>query len=491
MHTNDPSIARHHINTHTTLDVHDRASVLNRADTTVRIGTAPDGLPLLLTIQRSASIVEPVLRALHATEVSSLSKEVRGHLTDLNHRVQRERRDLGVAKRGPFVDVPHYVTMSSVPELVGTTLLARLLGPTSPLLLPEDTPAWRAHDEVVAKTSVGVLMNAAEFQQLKRELDTRQHLCIPLDDSPTTIVRQAPESSLDLTAGRVFVHEDLRRLPSTRFHGYRRGEAKLEGEKFSGLLSDHDAYGRAVRRADTIGWSVTRHDLLRVVVEVARSLVPLHTSGIVHGDIKPANIFITADGATAHDSLDIQAGSLSAAGTKGWNAPEQIIARPCTPATDVFALAQLVVQILQAAVFGDERSFVVPIGNGQRIRERMIAAPDVFIDPTMISLDDAAIGAWRAFLRRCLLLDADQRQKDAATFADELASLIEDHPVPGHRAVSRLSGQLVRQPRGGGLIERTRRAIAGTPDVDVAWILEDSYADVHQTPWRFLIAIAA
>jgi len=485
------TISWHSIRNDETLQVHDRAQLLNHADACIPVGTAPDGLPLVLKVARAASIVEPVLRALHAPDVDALSKEARAHLTSLNRQVQSERRGLGIAARGPFVDAPHYVTMASIPNLIGDTLLARLLGPTSPLLLPEDTPAWQRDDHIAAKTSCGVLMNAAELQQLKRELDTRQHLCVPLDDSPTAIVRQGPNRSLDLTEGRPFVAEDLRRLSSTRFHGYRRVDGEVQGETFSGPLGDTEAYRRAVRRADTVGWSVTRNDLLQVVVEVARSLQPLHESGFVHGDVKPANVFVTADGAVAHDSLDIRAGALSAAGTKGWNAPEQIIARPCTPATDVFALSQLVVRILEAAVFGDERSFVVPVGNGQRIRERMIAAPDVFLDPTLVPLDDAGIAAWRAFLRRCLVLDADKRVRDAATFAAELASLIERHPVSGRRAVSRLSGQLVRHARGQGLVDRARRAFAGGDDHGVVWMLDDSYAHVHRAPWHFLVAVAA
>jgi hypothetical protein len=484
------TIAWESIQTDTALDVHDRAHLVNHADGCIPIGVAPDGLPLVLRVSRAASIVEPVMRALHARDTNSLSKEVRAHLAQLNRQVQSERRGLGLAPRGPYSDAPHYVTMASVPQLLGDTMLSRLLGRTSPLLLPEDAPRWQRDDHVAAKTSCGVLMNAAELQQLKRELDVRQHLCVPLDDAPTTIVRQGEGTALDLTEGRPLVCEDLRSLRSTRFHGRRRVDGTNEDEEFVGELGDNAAYRRALRRAGAVGWSVTRADLLQVVVEVARSLAPLHAAGIVHGDIKPANVLITADGAVAHDALNIKVGALSAAGTKGWNAPEQIIARPVCPATDVFALAQLVVQILEAAVFGDESSFVVPIGNGQRIRERMIAAPDVFLDPTLVPMNDAAIAAWRSFLRRCLVLDTDKRIPSAAAFADELATLAARHPVVGRVAVSGLAGRLVRRARGEGLFERARRAVTGDEEA-VVWVLDDSYAHVHREPWEFLLAIAA
>jgi hypothetical protein len=472
-----------------TLEVHDRARLLEHADGCIPVGTAPDGLPLVLRVSRSASIVGPVLRALNAHDLAHLSNEVRAQVTQLNRQVQTERRGLGIAPRGPAAEVPHYVTMTSVPKLMGDTLLSRLLGPTSPLLLPEDARSWQHDDHVAVKTSCGVLMDAAELQQLKRELDVRQHLCVPLDDSPTTVVRQGEGTAIDVTQGRPFVAEDLRGLPSTRFHGFRRVDGAVEGEHFSGALGDHEAYRRAVRRADSVGWSVTRADLLQVIVDVARSVVPLHAEGVVHGDIKPANVLLHADGAAAHDGLNIRTGALSAAGTKGWNAPEQIIARPVCPATDVFALAQLVVQVLEAAVFGDERSFIVPIGNGQRIRERMIALPDVYLDPSLVPLDDAGRTAWRSFLRRCLVLDTDKRVADAVTFANELATLAERHPIAGRRAVSGLAGRLVRRARGDGLAGRGRKNAGG--DDAVVWMLDDSYAHVHREPWDFVVAIAA
>jgi hypothetical protein len=497
METDDARISWQTITTEQDFEVHDRSHLMDHADGCIPIGTAPDGLPLVMRVSRAASLVEPVLNALHAAEVSQLSEQVRAQLTTLNRLVQRERRGLGIAARGPFSSAPHYVSIASVNELFGDTLLARLLGSTSPLLLPEDTPRWQHNDHLEAKTSAGVLsMSAAEFQQLNRQLALRQHLCVPLDDAPALIVRQetatTKQRSLDLTTGRPFVFEDLRRMPSARFHSYGRVEGALEGKVTMGRLQDADAYRRALSPGKSIGWSVSKADLLQAVVEVARSLVPLHAAGLVHGDIKPGNVFLAADGATAHDSLDIEAGKLSAAGTKGWNAPEQIIARPCTPATDVFSLAQLVVRILDAAVFGDERSFVVPVGKGQRIRERMIATPDVFIDPTIVPLDDAGIAAWRSFLCRCLVLDPSKRVPDAATFAVQLAQVMNDHPVEGRRSVKQLPGRLVHLASGSGLLTRARRALTGEHERSAVWMVHDSnYANVHCEPWCFLLAIAA
>ena len=473
------------------LQVADRSRLLEQPDACVHVGAAPDGLPLVLRVSRSASIIEPVLHAVHAGEINDLSSEAKKLLLELNRRLQHERRSLGIAPRGPTSDAPHYLSMQSVPSLFGETLLCRLLGAASPLLLPEDRAALAGGvDDLAARTSCGVLKSAVERVQLADELELRQHLAIPLDDAPVQVVRRRDSRSLDVGDGRPLVFEDLRHLPSAMFHTYRREEGTHKVTHFEGKLGDNEAYRVAIRRAHGVGWSVSRMDMLQAIAEVARALTPLHQEGLVHGDLKPANILLTAQGAIPHDSLDVAVGTISAAGTKGWNAPEQVIAREVSPATDVFALAQLVVQVLEAAVFGDERSYVVPIGRGERLRERLLPEPDVYLDPTLVPFDDAAIAAWRGFLRRCLALDASKRLQSTAAFADELCTIAARHPVPGRRVVSGLAGRLTRHADGDGLGDRVRR-MAGKDTSAVVWEMHDSYAHLHRMPWRLVFGLAA
>lgn len=472
----------------------DRATLLAQPDACVRVGDAPDGLPLLLNVTRAASIIEPVLRAMHAGSIKELSGDARKLLLTLNARLQSERRELGILADGP-AGGPHYVSMRTVDSLMGPTLLSRILGGVSPLLLPEDNRnVYREEAEQLAcRTSAGVLMTAEQRVLMNLEIGSRQQLMLPLNDEPAGVVRMR-DNGLDVANTRPMVFEDLRRLPSATFHGYRRVEGENRTTRFRGELGDNEAYQAAVRRADAIGFTVSRGDLLRSVAEVARALSTLHKDGLVHGDIKPANVLITKDGAIAHDPLGIHVGQLSPAGSKGWNAPEQIIARPVSPATDVFALAQLVVKILEAAVFGDERSFVVPVGNGQRIRERLLATPDVYLDPSLIPFDDAAIAAWRDFLRTCLALDSEKRVRTADAFADQLLSILDDHPVPGERVLtSGLAGQLTCSASGssGASIGQRVKHLLGASGEQCAWVLTDSYSHLHRSPWRLWMSAAA
>lgn len=457
------------------IHVASRQALLEVPDAWVPLGQAPDGLPLLLAVRRSVSVVDGVLSQLCASRLEDLPGEVQARLKALDVSVRQERRRDGVSLTGPVGDGPCYVASRSVQSFFGDTLCARMLGTTSPLILEEDK-SWQSHDDRVARTCAGVMLSVAERIQVMESLNADQRVVLPLVEGDVSVVRTVAGQP---ATHRPIVLESFLHLASARFHAWRREQErprmgrvrKVPERHEDGPLHDVEAYRKAVRWADAVGWSVSRDDLLRMVAQVALSLEPLHARGLIHCDIKPANLFVGAAGAHAHDSLDVKEGSRASAGTAGWNAPEQVLGRPVGPATDVFALAQLVVSILEGAVFGDERSFVVPVGHGKVQRFNLLGDPDVYLDPTRVPLDDAGVAAWRAFLRRCLALDAEDRLGSVKRFADELVELAEAHPVPGRRSVPAFPGTLVRAD---GLAR-------GSPGLDpqlfappfVAWVIQD------------------
>lgn len=96
--------------------------------------------------------------------------------------------------------------------------------------------------------------------------------------------------------------------------------------------------------------------------EVVRRLQPIadaidhaHRHGVLHRDVKPANIFVTEDGVpilgdfglarmAQSDSHLTQTGTII--GTPAYMAPEQCEGLPASPATDVYALATIAYQML-------------------------------------------------------------------------------------------------------------------------------------------------
>ena len=181
----------------------------------------------------------------------------------------------------------------------------------------------------------------------------------------------------------------------------------------------------------SIEWSLGAADLGRVIAHLARSAGALHDEGRVHADIKPANAVITSNGAAVIDPIGVVAGQLSPGATPGWAAPEQVLSRPVVPATDVYPLGLMLAKLLGAVIYGEERTFVIPTGRGQRRRVQLLSEHDVYVDP---SLDVPAVvrSGWEALIRNAVEFDADDRIASAYAFADRVEALLAAAPL-SHR----------------------------------------------------------
>jgi len=111
--------------------------------------------------------------------------------------------------------------------------------------------------------------------------------------------------------------------------------------------------GETLHRRLAKGGPLAPEEALRIARQVARGLVHAHAHGVLHRDLKPGNVFLTADGGVK--LLDFGLARLLdraslAGGTPAYMAPEQLRGEPGDVRADVFAAGVLLFQMLTGAL---------------------------------------------------------------------------------------------------------------------------------------------
>ncbi|MEO3891848.1 protein kinase [Nonomuraea sp. B5E05] len=133
---------------------------------------------------------------------------------------------------------------------------------------------------------------------------------------------------------------------------YDYGVSEVDGRQVSFLVMQYvegESLDHVLRRG-ALGPEAT----MRLVAEVGDALAAAHAQGIVHRDVKPANLMIRPDGSVALTDFGIahsvSAGHLTATGTMlcsaGYCAPEMAASSDVTPAVDVYALGVVAYECL-------------------------------------------------------------------------------------------------------------------------------------------------
>jgi serine/threonine-protein kinase len=188
----------------------------------------------------------------------------------------------------------------------------------------------------------------------------------------------------------------------------------------------------ALRRDGPAPWRA----LLPILRDVAGALQVAHRAGLVHRDVKPANILLTGDGRAKLADLGLVrdiGGAGDRLGTAAYMAPEQLAAGPIDRRVDVYALGCTAYHALsgQPPYQGSTKEI---------LRRKRTEAPPPF---------DPALGVPAAvdqFVREQLLALAPQeRPADAEAVLAELDRLERLGSAPVRRVAA-----AARRPRGGG-----------------------------------------
>lgn len=187
----------------------------------------------------------------------------------------------------------------------------------------------------------------------------------------------------------------------------------LEGENLRDVVSQ-----RAPTERQVLGWAV----------QAAQGLAAAHQKGIVQRDLKPENLFLTADGrvkildfglakqagpVSAEDEALTAAGLTTAGmvmGTIAYMSPEQVEGRPVDARSDLFSFGAVLYELLaKSHPFRRETS-------GATIGAILQETP-----PPLSSADPSIPRAVDGIVRRCL----EKRREDRFQDARELALVLE------------------------------------------------------------------
>ena len=178
---------------------------------------------------------------------------------------------------------------------------------------------------------------------------------------------------------------------------------------------------------------VSREQALEWLAQAARALDRAHANGVVHRDVKPANLMLDQDGnvqvsdfgiasTTGLDTLTLPGTVL---GTAGYLSPEQARGEPATAASDRYSLGVVAFELL----------------TGRRPFETDTAATEAFAHanapvPSATSLAPELPAGIDAVFQRALAKDGSERPRSCAELVEELRQAFESAPAPTPVAVT-------------------------------------------------------
>jgi serine/threonine protein kinase len=178
--------------------------------------------------------------------------------------------------------------------------------------------------------------------------------------------------------------------------------------------------------------------------EVACALGVAHRKGVIHGDVKPANMLITDDGRVKLMDFGMarlasrDTGATPLLGTPAYWCPEQIMGKPQDARSDLFSLGVVLYEMVVGKRPFDADSL-------QGICGRVLSStplPPSHANPSVPTGFDAVVA-------RCLAKDPAARYVTAESLAEDL------YPLARHRVIS----QAPPQANGNGLRDRAARLL--------------------------------
>jgi len=160
-------------------------------------------------------------------------------------------------------------------------------------------------------------------------------------------------------------------------------------------------------------------DIIRIMTQILGALAYSHRQGVVHRDVKPANIFLLPDGSVKVADFGIahiEASNLTQVGTvlgtPAYMSPEQILGLPVDGRSDLFSAGVILYQFLTG-----ERPFS---GSSATTMQKVLKEEP--LAPSTLNVQ--VLPVMDAVVRKALAKNADERYQTADEFADAMRAVV-------------------------------------------------------------------
>jgi eukaryotic-like serine/threonine-protein kinase len=186
--------------------------------------------------------------------------------------------------------------------------------------------------------------------------------------------------------------------------------------------------GRSLAERLAAGGPLEVPELVRLAADVGAGLDALHRRGIVHRDVKPANLLLAADGTAVVGDFGLAKNRAwtvltrpgQVLGTLDYLAPELIRGEPASPMSDLYALGCVLYECLSGAP---------PFAGRGVLRIGMAHLEEAPGDPAAGRADVSPALSWT--VRQSLAKDPAMRPPGAGTLARMLRLAAAEHRPSG------------------------------------------------------------
>ncbi len=194
-------------------------------------------------------------------------------------------------------------------------------------------------------------------------------------------------------------------------------------------------------------------DIVRIMSQILGALDYSHRQGVIHRDVKPANIFLLPDGSVKVADFGIahiEASNLTQVGTvmgtPSYMSPEQIQGLPVDGRSDLFSAGVILYQFLTG-----ERPFA---GSSSTTMQKVLKEDPM--PPSMLNVQ--VMPAMDAVVRKALAKRADERYQTAEEFSAAIAAVAAGMSAPAASAEATLIAPVDRTTTSSAIAIRPARA---------------------------------